>query len=335
VRSSLNPSWHHLCYPAKELCNGDLNCPLKFKVYSWRDSGYHKFFGEFQTTIEQIRQGNHSFNLMKDDNVLNSEFKFEGFYIEERPSFYDFLHSGWKINLIVAVDFTASNGEVTDPSSLHFINPSGRLNDYQSAIRQVGNVLECYDYNHQYPCYGFGGIPRYAGSNKVSHCFHLNGQEHPEVDGIDGIMEAYQFSIFNCGLYGPTNFGSCLRNTVDFIKSKMDERMYHILLILTDGDIHDMPITKDIIVEGSEFPLSIIIIGLGENNFDKMVELDGDDVILRNTQGRATKRDIVQFVKFNEFRNGSRQALAEEVLEEVPEQVISYLVQNKINLDIN
>lgn len=146
-------------------------------------------------------------------------------------------------------------------------------------------------------------------------------------------MDAYQFSLFSCGLYGPTNFGPCLRNTVDFIKSKMHERMYHIYLILTDGDIHDMPITKDIIVEGSEYPLSIIIIGLGESSFTKMIELDGDEVILRDTKGRATKRDIVQFVKFNDFRNGSRQALAEEVLEEVPEQVISYLVQNNIRLD--
>lgn len=197
VRSNLNPSWHHLCYPAKELCNGNFECPIKFKVYSWRNSGYHKFYGEFETTIEQIRQGNHLFNLTKDGSVLESEFQFEGFYIEERPSFYDFLHSGWKMNLILAIDFTASNGEVTDPKSLHFINPSGRLNDYQSAILQVGNVLEPYSYNHRYTCYGFGGIPRYLGTNQVSHCFHLNGQENPEVDGVQGIMDAYQFSLFS------------------------------------------------------------------------------------------------------------------------------------------
>eukprot|EP00343_Euplotes_focardii_P003530 CAMPEP_0205810130 /NCGR_PEP_ID=MMETSP0205-20121125/14306_1 /ASSEMBLY_ACC=CAM_ASM_000278 /TAXON_ID=36767 /ORGANISM="Euplotes focardii, Strain TN1" /LENGTH=97 /DNA_ID=CAMNT_0053087945 /DNA_START=536 /DNA_END=825 /DNA_ORIENTATION=- len=97
----------------------------------------------------------------------------------------------------------------------------------------------------------------------------------------------------------------------------MDEQMYHILLILTDGDIHDMPIAKDIIVEGSHLPLSIIIVGLGENSFDMMVELDGDDVVLRNTKGDPTKRDIVQFVKYNDVRNSSSQALAEEVLEEV------------------
>ena len=115
----------------------------------------------------------------------------------------------------------------------------------------------------------------------------------------------------------------------------MSERMYHIMVILTDGDIHDMPLTKDIIVEGSNFPLSIIIIGLGERSFDKMIELDGDDIVLRNTRGEPTKRDIVQFVKYNDFRHMNKQALAEEVLEEVPEQVISYLCQNGIKLDIN
>jgi hypothetical protein len=39
--------------------------------------------------------------------------------------------------------------------------------------------------------------------------------------------------------------------------------MYNILLILTDGEIHDMQATKDIIVDASELPLSIIIIGIG------------------------------------------------------------------------
>lgn len=227
-------------------------------MFSWRNNGYHKFYGELETTLVAIANGSTNYQLNDSSgNVTKSQLQFSNFRIEERPSFFDFLKSGWKINLIVAIDFTASNGEVSTPNSLHHIDVSGKLNDYQDAIRQVGNILELYDYNRQYPCFGFGGIPRYTGVNKVSHCFHLNGRENPEVDGVGGIMESYQFSLFECGLYGPTHFGSVLRNTVDYIKSKMDEQMYHILLLLTDGDIHDMPITKDIIVEGSEYPLSI------------------------------------------------------------------------------
>jgi len=34
--------------------------------------------------------------------------------------------------------------------------------------------------------------------------------------------------------------------------------------------------TKDVIVELSRYPVSIIIIGLGNENFDNMIYLDGD-----------------------------------------------------------
>ncbi len=39
--------------------------------------------------------------------------------------------------------------------------------------------------------------------------------------------------------------------------------LYNILLIITDGEIHDMPSTKDLIVRASKMPLSVIIIGVG------------------------------------------------------------------------
>jgi hypothetical protein len=69
--------------------------------------------------------------------------------------------------------------------------------------------------------------------------------------------------------------------------------MYHILLILTDGIIHDMPETKNLIVECAKYPLSIIIVGIGNADFSNMVVLDGDDVRLRNSKGEAAVRDIV------------------------------------------
>lgn len=105
--------------------------------------------------------------------------------------------------------------------------------------------------------------------------------------------------------------------------------MYHILLLLTDGAIHDMPATKDLVVECSKYPLSIIIVGIGSADFGNMRELDGDEVVLRSSKGEKASRDIVQFVEFNEFKHNSV-LLAEEVLREVPEQLVSYMVTNKI-----
>ena len=40
---------------------------------------------------------------------------------EEKPSFLDFLRGGLNLNLHVAIDFTASNGDVNDARSLHYL----------------------------------------------------------------------------------------------------------------------------------------------------------------------------------------------------------------------
>jgi hypothetical protein len=80
----------------------------------------------------------------------------------EKPSFIDYLRSGWQINLHVAIDFTASNGESSVPTSLHYL---GQFNQYEQAIQSVGSILEVYDNDRSFPVYGFGGVPRYFGGN--------------------------------------------------------------------------------------------------------------------------------------------------------------------------
>jgi hypothetical protein len=69
-----------------------------------------------------------------------------------------------------------------------------------------------------------------------------------------------------------------------------NEKMYYILLILTDGEIHDIDETVLAIGEISEknLPMSIIIIGVGDEDFANMVRLDGDDVAIK-----AGCRDLV------------------------------------------
>ena len=63
-------------------------------------------------------------------------------------------------------------------------------------------------------------------------------------------------------------------------------------------------------------PASIIIVGVGNEGFQNMEVLDGDDQRL-SSNGRFAARDIVQFVRFRECV--ARGNLAEEVLKEIPE----------------
>ena len=84
-----------------------------------------------------------------------------------------------------------------------------------------------------------------------------------------------------------------------------------------------MDLTKKAIVDSSHLPLSIIIIGIGNANFDNMDILDGDEG-LWDASGRKAQRDLVQFVPFNKFA-GDPTALAAHVLEELPLQLTEYM----------
>lgn len=47
--------------------------------------------------------------------------------IQGPPSFIDFIQSGVQINVTIAIDFTASNGNPNSPNSLHFPNQQTSL----------------------------------------------------------------------------------------------------------------------------------------------------------------------------------------------------------------
>jgi len=105
---------------------------------------------------------------------------------------------------------------------------------------------------------------------------------------------------------------------------------YQILLILTDGIINDMKQTIDEIVRGSELPMSIIIVGVGDADFSSMDVLDADDDPLYSQKYKKyMASDIVQFVPFSEFAADPK-LLAKEVLEEIPRQFLDYMEKHNI-----
>ena len=79
---------------------------------------------------------------------------------------------------------------------------------------------------------------------------------------------------------GPTFFEPILENAVQAFRncSKRNPYHYSVLLILTDGVIHDMEETIQLLVENSgDVGLSVIVVGIGDSDFSEMHRLDGDN----------------------------------------------------------
>ena len=182
------------------------------------------------------------------------------------------MAAGAEINLIVGIDFTTSNGGdyIGDSTSLHYIGGDTH-NPYEQAIASVGKVLEDYDTDKKYPVYGFGAKIRKesGGLTPTQHDFPLSDSD---VLGIDGILQAYRNKVPQLSFSGPTYFVPLLEKTISIASetaaAPIDAPIkYHVLLIITDGAVDDLDGTKEKIIAASRLPISIIIIGVGSEDF--------------------------------------------------------------------
>lgn len=241
--------------------------------------------------------------------------------------FIEYLKGNLKISGMICVDFTASNQAMTT-NQLHKIS-TNELNEYQQAIAAVCKIILDYDHDQLVPLFGFGAVPLMPGFEKgeTNHFFPLTFDwKNPAGKGMLEIFRIYSSAISRVKMTGPTLFSPLLEETIKFTNKTFEKNKYHytILLILTDGIIHDMEETIDLIVEAANLPISILIVGVGTEDFSSMEELDSDGKIMRNSKGHVAKRDIVQFVDYSKFKHRNMNDLVAEVLKEVPKQICTF-----------
>ncbi|XP_042060284.1 protein BONZAI 1-like isoform X1 [Salvia splendens] len=328
------PKWNPIFLSIQQVGNKD--SPLLIECFNFNSNGKHDLLGKLQKSLaelERLHSAGSVENLFipmsvgknHQCKVLKSQLIVDKYSETIQHTFLDYLAGGYELNFMVAVDFTASNGNPRLPDSLHYIDPSGRPNAYQRAILEVGGVVQFYDYDKKIPAWGFGARPI---DGPVSHCFSLNGSStYCEVEGIHGIMMAYTSALSNVSLAGPTLFGHVVTQAAQIASGSVarNERKYFVLLIITDGVITDLQETKDAFVMASDLPLSILIVGVGGADFKEMEILDADKgERLESSSGRVASRDIVQFVPFRDVQSGE-DSVVRSLLAELPTQFLTYV----------
>ena len=278
-------------------------------------------------------------------------------------SFLDYVKAGAEINCTIAIDCSASNFGTSNHNSLHHIsenNPEDSENDYIKALRAVCKVVGRYDKDQMFPLYGFGAIPPGVEDKEAhSHCFPMSlDWENIEVQGEEALVRTYVRAIMAVRPREPTRMAPVIHEVVqgtlddddggdglqmpggakepahDEVEGRREMLPpYQLLVILTDGEIMDLTETIDAAVEASARPMSILIVGMGDPHLQKagfklMAQLDGeeDGGPLRSViSGKSMKRDIVNFIVYDEYKHATANDFARGALAEIPGHFLSWV----------
>jgi hypothetical protein len=213
--------------------------------------------GSFETAANDIQQG----QVWKLDKKMTITLIKKD--VETKYTFVDFLQGGMEMNFVVSIAYTGSNGDPRDSRSLHKTG-ANQHTQYHKAIVGVGEVIKDYDTDKLFPVFGFGA--KIPPNGAVSHMFPCNfNPGNPFMNGVDGILQAYYGCLPQIQLYGPTNFAPTILEVARMAKDPENLSKpvpdYFVLMIITDGVITDMQATKRAIIDNSNLPFSIIIVG--------------------------------------------------------------------------
>ncbi|RUS78779.1 hypothetical protein EGW08_013463 [Elysia chlorotica] len=318
-----HPWWRPLEVSVQRLCNDDWGRPIQF-------SCWHTSYGEGHYRCLKLTCPKKERNERK--HTHSGTLRLYQFRVDMQYSLLDYIRGGCLLRLIIAIDFTASNGAFSDPLSLHTLEQL-RSNQYLNALEALGSVIARYNPEQKVSAFGFGAKPSQGAP--TDFCLPLTSTEG--VKGIKGVSEAYHSIVPTLTFAGPTYLAPVLDRAMAIadVKVTQDQQFYYVLLVITDGIINDVEEVVKKLVDASSLPLSVIIVGVGPSDFTLMEQFQQSAAtpLFDGSTRKKAERSNVHFTAFkaDALSNGSQALVVQETIGALSTQVLQYMKQRNIS----
>ena len=226
--------------------------------------------------------------------------------------------------LILGIDCTASNIFTGKKSfghrHLHDLS-SRKLNFYERVISILGGVVDVFSIDGRFPVYIFGDDKT---RDKRIRPLYQDKEGYDECYGVPHALAEYRKQIPRIVLSGPTSFKPLIDASIEIAKFK---EQFQTLLIIGDGAVSNMKQTIDSIVEASNYPLLIIMVGVGDGDYKQYPKDPWFG--MKKLQEEIPRRKFKNFEFLQYNKEMKPQEFAQKVFSKIP-QAYQYCVQHNM-----
>ena len=257
---------------------------------------------------ENVKKDILSIQLIKENNNNPNE---------EIKSLFEFLKSGMKISTFAAMDY--SNGKNKE-------SIDKRTNNYLNILMAIVSKMGIYSNNYtSFYFHGYGAQLKNVKNNSILYrsIFDIKIKE----DILKICRNDLDYYSANVIPDRKVCLSSLIRKITKNIYELYKTNYYNVLFILAREltDDIDKQETIDAIIESSYLPLTIIIIGEGQNDFSGMKNLFGEK-IKKASSGMDKNRNNIIFINYKNDFAENQSTMIEFCLRKINEQII---VHNK------
>ena len=236
--------------------------------------------------------------------------------LETKYSLFEFIKAGIRLNTFVAID----------------LSKKSLAQDIKKIIDDLGTILSYYASNKSkvpvFKVYGFGAkIKKNDFTNK--EFFNLNLEQNPDISDFTHIIkkykEFYNNNVNNIEYNNSNNFCPLIKEVSNEINLKYEPLEYNIFFIITSNIPKDIKEIIDSLISGSYLPFSVVIIGIGDKNFEEIKNID--NLPANSSRGIERFRNNAQFVFINKNEDNSYKLY----LRKLAKQIVEYYYLNNSN----